>query len=646
MSMPTTSFRKRNLSLPLALVCAPLTILAAAFAAPGNADPPVQNEAGAWDTTAKPLLQAYCVPCHDEKRRSGGASFAGFLNREAALKDPETGRKILARLHDGDMPPPQAKQPTPAERDTLTASISSLMSAAPVEKTPGRVVLHRLNRAEYNNSVRDLFGVSIRPADNFPADGAGGAGFDNNADTLYLPPLLMERYLEAAQAVSDAAPASRLFLVKPGPKRTPTQAAQTILETFAARAHRRPLEKNETAPLLRLYQKAVKSGKTHEAAVRFALRAILVSPSFLFRAEQEQTTSAGKTDYALSDYEMASRLSYFLWASLPDARLLSLAKAKKLHDNAVLAGEVARMLKSPKAASFADGFAGQWLHVRDLYTTVSPDPNKFKEWTPAVRDAAYQETIRTFQAVIQNNESVLTLLDSPTTYLNHDLAQFYGIPNVYGTEMRRVTLPNKRRGGVLTQASVLTLTSYPQRTSPVLRGKWVLEEILNTPAPPPPANVATLSTDDHKNKEGLTFRQRLEKHRAKPECASCHQKMDPLGFGLENFDAIGRWRDTLDDVPVDASGTLANGVTFSGPEQLKAELLKRTPDFTRTVSEKMLAYALGRGIERTDAPTIKALSETLAKNNYRSQALIVGIVQSYPFGYRAAAPPAPAIAAR
>ena len=488
MSAPTLSHPFARFSF-FALLSAPLLLAGAVALLPvrGHADPPANDK---WDESAKPLLQTYCLPCHDDKRRSGGASFAAFLDKEAAFQNPEMGRKILARLHDRDMPPPNAKQLSSAEHDALSAAVAGLVSAAPAAKTPGRVVLHRLNRAEYNNSVRDLLGVNLRPADAFPVDGAGGAGFDNNADTLFLPPLLMEQYLDAAQTLAEAAPASRLFFVKPDKKRTPTQTAQIILERFAFRAFRRPLQKNESAPLIGLYQKAIKSGKSHENAVRFALRAVLVSPSFLFRAEQEQ--AGGASDYPLSDYEMASRLSYFLWSSLPDERLLNLAKQKKLHDNAVLSGEVVRMLKSPKAAAFADGFAGQWLHVRDLYTTVNPDPGKFKEWTPALRDAAYQETVRSFQGVVQNDESILTLLDAPTTYLNHDLAEFYGIPGVLGPEMRRVTLPNKRRGGVLTQAAVLTLTSYPQRTSPVLRGKWILEEVLGTPAPPPARKCGNL----------------------------------------------------------------------------------------------------------------------------------------------------------
>ena len=310
-----------------------------------------------------------------------------------------------------------------------------------------------------------------------------------------------------------------------------------------------------------------KTGRAHENAVRFALKAVLINPSFLFRIEQDKAMPGTQTAAPLDDYELANRLSYFLWASMPDDTLFDLARRKQLHAPGVLEAQIARMLKSPKSKAFADSFAGQWLRVKDLYTSIQPDPKLFPAWTPALRDAAYSESICLFQSVMQNDESLLTLLDSDYTYLNADLAKHYGIPGVYGPEMRRVPLTDKRRGGVLTQASVLTLTSYNRRTSPVLRGKWVLEEILGTPTPPPPPSVATLSQDDKPNKEGLTFRQRLEQHRSKPECASCHSRMDPLGFGLENFDGTGKWRTKIADTPVDSSGILAGGEKFSGPSR-------------------------------------------------------------------------------
>jgi hypothetical protein len=319
---------------------------------------------------------------------------------------------------------------------------------------------------------------------------------------------------------------------------------------------------------------------------------------------------------------------------MPDDSLFELARQKKLRSPSVLEAQVRRMLRSPKSKAFSDSFAGQWLRVRDLYTSVQPDPNMFPAWTPALRDAAYGESVGLFNSVVQNNESVLTLLDSDYTYLNGDLARHYGIEGVYGPEMRRVSLKDKRRGGIITQASVLTLTSYNRRTSPVLRGKWVLEEILGTPPPPPPPSVATLSQDDKPNKEGLTFRQRLEQHRSKPECASCHSRMDPLGFGLENFDVTGKWRTKIADAPVDSSGVLTSGEAFSGPIELKTQLLRRKSDFTRNLSEKMLAYSLGRGLEPYDLPAVRKITNAVEKDDYRSGTLIAEIVKSYPFQYR------------
>ena len=291
------------------------------------------------------------------------------------------------------------------------------------------------------------------------------------------------------------------------------------------------------------------------------------------------------------------------------------------------------MLQDPRAYSLAESFAGQWLHVRDLYTTVQPDKQRFKEFTPALRDAMATEPVQFFSAMIKQDESLLSLIDARHTYVNEELAGLYGLDNVHGSEMRRVALADGKRGGVLTMAGVLTVTSYPRRTSPVLRGKWVLEEIFGTPPPPPPPVVATLPADD-RPRDGQTFRQRLEAHRAKPQCASCHGRMDPLGFGLENYDGIGKWRTEISGQPVDASGVLATGQKFSGPEELKRSILDRKEDFVRNMTEKMLAYALGRGLEPYDLPTVKRISAALAKDNYKSETLIREIVKSYPFQYR------------
>ncbi|MES2461059.1 MAG: DUF1592 domain-containing protein, partial [Armatimonadota bacterium] len=560
----------------------------------------------------KPLLTQYCAPCHGAKKAHGGVNFEKYPDLASIQKSQATFRSVTSQIHERAMPPDGSPQPTQAERDKMDAYLTLALNSVGEDvlpKNPGRVLIHRLSRLEYNNTVRDLFGVTSRPADRFPADGSGGGGFDNNADTLFVPPILMERYLTAAAEILRDAPKERVFVVRPTATRSPRQAAREILAHHATRAYRRPLESGEIDRLLLLYDRAIKDRETHENAVRFALKAVLIAPSFLFRIESDK---AGN-ESPLSEYELASRLSYFLWASMPDDTLFALARQKKLRSPGVLEAQIERMLRSPKSRAFSDSFAAQWLRVRDLYTSVQPDPKMFPAWTPALRDAAYGESVGLFDSVIRNNESLLTLLDSDYTFLNGDLARHYGIEGVYGPEMRRVALTDRRRGGVLTQASVLTLTSYNRRTSPVLRGKWVLEEILGTPPPPPPPSVATLSQDDKPNKEGLTFRQRLEAHRSKPECASCHSRMDPLGFGLENFDVTGKWRTKIADAPVDSSGTLTSGEKFSGPIELKAQLLRRKGDFARNLTEKMLAYALGRGLEPYDLPTVRKITTTLEK---------------------------------
>ena len=611
----------------------PALLLGAGFPRGDDAGshPPTADQVR-FDQQIKPLLDRYCISCHGASNPRAGLNLAAFAQVTAIQRDQTTWRKALSRVRDGSMPPPGTPHPAADQRDQLAMWLTGTLNNADdslLPKNPGHALIHRLTRLEYNNTVRDLFGVDWKPADTFPADGGGGAGFDNSSDTLFLPPILMERYLEAAGEVLDKAKSDRIFVARPGKGLTKQAAARKIVETLATRAFRRPVETVQVNRILGLYTEAEQRGEPFERAIKFALKAILVSPSFLYRAEADHPGEPRP----VSDYELASRLSYFLWASMPDDTLLQLAASKRLRDPAVLDQQVTRMLQDPKAYSLADSFAGQWLHVRDLYTTVQPDPGRFPGYTPALRDAMYREPIEFFNSVVKENESLIALLDAKYTYVNEDLARHYGIPGIRGREMRRVALTDGRRGGVLTMASVLTLTSYPQRTSPVLRGKWVLEEIFGTPAPPPPPSVATLSPDDQP-RDGLTFRQRLEQHRSKPQCASCHSRMDPLGFGLENYDGIGQWRTEIAGKPVDASGELTSGEKFSGPQELKRTMLQRKEEFVRNLSEKMLAFALGRGLEPYDLPAVRKIAAALAKDDYRSDTLIREIVKSYPFQYR------------
>jgi len=418
--------------------------------------------------------------------------------------------------------------------------------------------------------------------------------------------------------------------VRPSKTAPPRTAARKVLAQHATRAFRRPAEAAEVDRLLGLYDQATTRGEPWEGAVRYALKAVLVSPSFLFRVEKDRPTGEA---YPIDDFELASRLSYFLWSSMPDEELFRLAVQKKLRDPAVLDAQVRRMLLSPKARALADSFAGQWLRIRELQTSAQPDPKRYPTYTPALRDAMYGEVVEFFSSVLREDASLLRLLDADYTYANEDLAKHYGLSGVTGPEFRRVPLPDRQRGGVLTMAGVLTITSYPQRTSPVLRGKWVLEEVLGAEVPPPPPGAGGLPADDAP-KEGMSFRQRLQLHREKPQCASCHSRMDPIGFGLENFDAIGRWRKDVGGQPVDAAGELTTGEKFSGPVELKGLIAQRKEDFVRNLTQKMLAYSLGRGLEPYDIPAVRRITAAVAKDDYKSSTLIREIVKSYPFQYR------------
>lgn len=618
--------------LPAALCTAALILGSAAAPGDETAAHPSNLEQVRMDQQVRPVIDEYCVPCHGARNPRAGLNLAKYATVLSIQRDQEAWRKSVARIHDGTMPPPGARDLRADQRERLTTWLTGTLDAAEdslLPKSPGRVLIHRLTRLEYNNTVRDLFGITSKPADRFPADGGGGAGFDNNSDTLFLPAILMERYLQAAGEILAETRPERLFIVRPGKKLTAEEAARRTVAYHAGRAYRRPVQPGELGRLLRLYRIGVKRGASYEGAVRLALKAMLVSPNFLYRAETE---TSGETR-PLNDYELASRLSYFLWASMPDDALMRLAQQKRLHDPAVLVREARRMLRDPRARAFAESFVGQWLHVRDLFTTVQPDPGTFPEYNQPLRDAMYQEPVELLYAVMRDNSDMRDLLNANYTFVNETLARHYGIAGITGPKMQRVALSDGRRGGVLTMAGVLTLTSYPQRTSPVLRGKWVLEEIFGTPPPPPPGVVATLPADD-RPRDGLTFRQRLERHRAKPQCASCHNRLDPLGLGLENFDAIGRWRTQIAGQPVDASGTMATGEKFSGPQELKQQVLARKELFARNITEKMLAYALGRGLEPYDLVTVRKITAALKAGDYRSDTLIREIVASYPFRYR------------
>ena len=409
--------------------------------------------------------------------------------------------------------------------------------------------------------------------------------------------------------------------------------AREILSRLARRAFRRPLTNADVASLLIPFQ-AVRTTRGFEAGIEMALQRILVSPEFLFRLEREPAGAKPGAPYRISDLELASRLSFFLWSSIPDDELLSLAERGKLKEPGVLDRQVRRMLADPRSKALVENFVGQWLYVRNVGSAL-PDLAENPEFDESLRDALAQETELFFESMIGEDHSVLDLLNANYTFLNERLARHYGIPNVYGSHFRRVTLDKDERRGLLGQGSILMVTSYANRTAPTIRGKWVLENILGAPPPPPPPNVPSLK-DRGEDGKILSMRQQMEQHRANPACAVCHTRMDPIGFALENFDAIGKWRTTsgAGNVPIDASGVLPDGTKFQGPAELRRILLSHPEQFATTVTEKLLTYALGRGVEYYDEPAVRKIMREATANDYRWSSLITGIVGSTPFQMR------------
>jgi hypothetical protein len=433
---------------------------------------------------------------------------------------------------------------------------------------------------------------------------------------------------------SGETPSRRAILTcRPESRAKEPACARSIIASLGRRAYRRPLSNAEMTRLLALYEEGRRSA-TFESGIEFALRGILASAKFVFRGERDPETVTRGTVYRLDDLEVASRLSFFLWSSIPDDELLTAATDGRLKDPSELERQVRRMLASPKAHALVDNFAGQWLYLRNLKST-SPDQNVFPDFDDNLRQAFRTETEMFFESIMREDRSVLDFLDADYTFVNERLARHYGIPNVYGSRFRRVTLTDDARRGLLGKGSVLLVTSHAGRTSPVVRGKWVLDNLLGSPPPPPPPNVPALE-DSVGVVQAHSVRERLVQHRANPGCASCHRLIDPLGFALENFDAVGAWRTTDEGVPVDSSGELADGTTLAGVAGLRRELLQHPDTFVRTLTEKLLVYALGRGLTFHDVPVVRAVARDAAQHDYRFSSLILGIVRSAPFQMRTA----------
>ena len=794
------------------------------------AGPQTQPSPSAVSPGAAPhraVLDRYCVTCHNERLLTAGLAL-DTANIEQVAEGAAVWEKVVTKLRTGAMPPVGRPRPDPETYDTVASWLETQLDRAYATRPdPGRTeTFHRLNRAEYQNAVRDLLALDVDVRTLLPGDDVDEHGFDNMADVLTLSPALMERYVSAARKIgrlavgrsplvptvetytvpilmlqddrmSDDLPfgsrggiaihhhfpvdgdydlqirlhrnyvdyvrglgtrqeldvrldgvlvkrfafggdqplvtrppasyAGNIFgdpeweeyalfadadlevrfpaqagprvvgvsfvrkLAEPdgvlqprqtafalavndlrdgyasvdqvaiggpytidGPGDTPSRravfrcrptdrvdeapCAREILSALARRAYRRPVTDADIDTLLAFYDAGRAEG-SFDAGIQLALERLLIAPDFLFRIERDPTDVGPATAYRLTDIEIASRLSFFLWSSGPDDELLDLAERGELDDPTVLEQQTRRMLRDPRSKALVDNFAGQWLYLRALKGVV-PDANAFPEFDENLREAFQRETELFLESQFREDRSVLDVLGADYTFVNERLAAHYGIGGVYGSHFRRVALVGEqagRRGGIFGHGSLLTVTSYPNRTSPVLRGKWVLTNMLGTPPPPPPPDVPDLPERGDGGRPA-TVRDRLQQHRENPACAVCHAPMDPLGLSLENYDAIGAWRTTGEaDLPIDASGALPDGTQFHGPAGLRTVVLERQDQFVDTVTEKLLSYALGRGPEHVDRPVIRRIARDAASDNYRWSSIIVGIVKSTPFRMRRSA---------
>lgn len=614
-----------------------------------------------WNTV-RPIMRTHCGSCHNAVDQKGGLNLVKYDFIVQIIRDGKLFSEVIEVVEKGTMPPNTKPRLSTAEKDTLLTYLRQYLQDALAEPDPGIIPPRRLSNREYRYTMLDLTGIEVNTDSLFPADASGGNGFDNQAKTLYVTPLQMERYFEVADGVVEE-------VYEHDPSRwqewVPTytestwlriqfwwkslwnneEALQTyvkkeakeVIIPFATRAYRRFLSASEQETLLQLFSQVYENEagtreEKYQNSVKEVFKAVLVSPHFLYRQEADLPQEGS---YLLSDFELAARMSYLIWSSMPDQELMDLAYQGKLQDPEVLETQVRRMLTDPKSVRLAESFAGQWLGVNKLLRPdFQLDPERFPEYTPVVQDLLYWQTIGFFQYVFLESQNLLELLDSDYTILNDALAELYDIPGDYSEELDVACLPDDRRGGVLGMGGVLTATSLPERTSPVLRGKWVLEQILDMPPPPPPPNVPELEAAKETHEE-LSLRALLEKHRDDPACSGCHKDMDALGLSLENFDALGRWRDAYrQTIPIDARGELETGEAFNGPGELRKVLLTKKEAFAEAFSQNMLSFALGRSLSFTDSPTIEHLKQVLLENDFHSISFLCELVKSFPFRYK------------
>ena len=583
-----------------------------------------------------PFVKKYCTRCHGSRAKAG-------INLQSALNNPGGAsaslhwKKAVANVRVHDMPPEDSsKKPTDEERLQFIKWVGKIKYLAP--RDPGPFVIRRLTKTEYANTLRDLYGVDTSIADSLPEE-VVGEGFLNSISSLQSELFLSiaNKVVEQIVAPKGKAPTTnqtRLFSEAPPKGADLHKAARGVARSLARDAYRRPPTDTERDVLVDVYDLARNNELNHKAALGLMLKAVLVSPQFLF------ITPAGKPEskesiVLLDDYQLASRLSYFLWSAPPDAALDDLADKGELHKPKILRAQVERLLKDARSRALFDGFGAQWLRVNELDRHVF-DPKTFPQMTPALRTSMMEEVRLFFESILSENQSVARIVDSDYTFLNEPLAKVYGLEQtVRGPKMRRVKLTNPNRGGILGMSATLASTSFPNRTSPVLRGVWVLEQLLGERVPPPPPDIPELEEQDHKEVEGLTLRQRTELHQSEATCRNCHKLLDPIGFGLENFDAIGRWREKNDEgLAIDSAGKLPNGKGFSTPAELKGLLAQREADLARNLTERLMSYALGRQLEGYDDVVIDQLMVKIAKDRYRVRSIIIEVITSYLFTHR------------
>ena len=585
----------------------------------------------------EPFVKNYCTKCH------GGGRAKANINLEVDLKDPGRGtafvhwKKAVANVKVHDMPPEDAaRQPTEEERLQFIGWIGKLKHLSP--RNPGPFVMRRLSKVEYANTLQDLYGVNPSIADRLPEE-VVGEGYLNS-----ISPLQSELFLEIANEVvgqivapERKAPTTvqkRLFGRKPPEGTDLRNAARQVARSLARDAYRRPPTEAELDVLVDVFDLARGKELDYTASLGWMLKAVLVSPQFLFIAPAGEAEPNERT-VRPDDHHLAARLSYLLWSAPPDAELSALADKGELHQPRTLRAQTKRLLLHPRARALFDGFGAQWLRVNDLEHQVF-DPKLFPGMTPALRVAMMNEARLFFESLVHKNDRAIRLVDSDYTFLNEPLAELYGLgSSVKGPRMRRVRLENPNRGGILGMPATLAATSFPTRTSPVRRGVWVLEQILGEHVPPPPPDIPQLDAQEPNHVKGLTLRQRTELHTKNPVCANCHQTLDPIGFGLENFDAVGRWRDRNEaGIAIDSAGKLPTGAAFSNPAELKRLLAGRESDLARNLTERFMAYALGRPLEGYDEVVIDQLMTRIAADQYRVRTILTEVIASYLFTHR------------